>query len=49
MIKLCQKHFNALVEKWGSIEAIKRAYGDYEIVTSQDCENLDCMKKQGKY
>lgn len=44
MIRLCQKHFTELEKKWGGLDAIQRAYGNYQIVNSKDCENLECME-----
>ena len=46
MINLCQQHFNELLERWGSIEAIKRSYEDFRIVASDQCEQLDCIKRR---
>lgn len=44
MINLCKEHFEELNKGWGGTEAIKRAYGDYQIVEPKDCEDLRCIR-----
>jgi len=49
MIRLCNAHFEDLKVKWGGEDAIKRAYEDYEIVSTKECQHLDCIRSQGLY
>lgn len=49
MIKLCQRHFEELVNRWGGEDAIDDAYEGHEVVEPSKCEHLDCIKERGQY